>query len=117
MLLCLWRYFVLPAISIAIVHGCQMRLPVKVFNRDPVFVSVSEKPCVLARAPRLTLLILLLGVRACEHRHQPPQYPSTRNPSSRLYSPLGLRPLHHRLCRLGLQYLDPWLRYFVRKQF
>ena len=115
MLLCLWRYFVLPAISIAIVHGCQMRLPVKVFSRDPVFVSTSGKagldPGIAADSVHDTL-----GLRAGKHRHQPAQHPSTCDPSSRLHSPHCLRSLHYRLCRFGLQYLDPWYRHFIREQ-
>jgi hypothetical protein len=39
MLICFWRYFALPAISIAIVYGFRNGLPLKAFSHDPVFVS------------------------------------------------------------------------------
>ena len=41
LLVCAWRYFALPAISIAIVHGMRKHLPVKAFIHDPVFVSMA----------------------------------------------------------------------------
>jgi hypothetical protein len=39
LLICAWRYFALPAISIAIVYGMRKHLPVAAFIHDPVFVS------------------------------------------------------------------------------
>lgn len=42
LLICAWRYFALPAISIAIVYGTRKHLPIKAFIHDPVFVSAQS---------------------------------------------------------------------------
>ncbi|KAG7530442.1 hypothetical protein FFLO_05041 [Filobasidium floriforme] len=40
LLICAWRYFALPAISIAIVYGMRKHLPIASFIHDPVFAYV-----------------------------------------------------------------------------